>query len=136
MLPHLSVRRSMLYGVRSGGGQAFEPVVGLLGLDPVLDRSIGVLSGGERQRVALARALMASPAVLLLDEPLTALDSALRARILPYLERVRDELAVPMVYVSHDAAEVRVMADWVVALEKGRVVQSAAELGVPAVGRS
>ena len=79
---------------------------------------------------------MASPAVLLLDEPLTALDSALRARILPYLERVRDELAVPMVYVSHDAAEVRVMADWVVALEKGRVVQSAAELGVPAVGRS
>ena len=136
LFPHLNVRRNILYGVISGGGRAIEPVVGLLELDPVLDRSIGALSGGERQRVALARALMASPAVLLLDEPLTALDSALRSRILPYLERVRDELAVPMVYVSHDAAEVRVMADWVVALEKGRVVQSAADLGVPAAGRS
>ena len=136
LFPHLNVRRNILYGVNSGGGRAIESVVGLLELGPVLDRSIEALSGGERQRVALARALMASPAVLLLDEPLTALDSALRARILPYLERVRDELAVPMVYVSHDAAEVRVMADWVVALEKGRVVQSAAELGVPAVGRS
>ena len=136
LFPHLNVRRNILYGVNSGGGRAIESVVGLLELGPVLDRSIEALSGGERQRVALARALMASPAVLLLDEPLTALDSALRARILPYLERVRDELAVPMVYVSHDAAEVRVMADWVVVLEKGCVVQSAAELGVPAVGWS
>jgi molybdate transport system ATP-binding protein len=136
LFPHLNVRRNILYGVSSGGGQAIEPVVGLLELGPVLDRSIGALSGGERQRVALARALMASPAVLLLDEPLTALDSALRSRILPYLERVRDELAMPMVYVSHDAAEVRYLADWVVVLEKGCVVRSAAELDVPAVGRS
>ena len=110
--------------------------VGLLELGPVLDRSIGVLSGGERQRVALARAVMTSPAVLLLDEPLTALDSALRSRILPYLERIRDEFAIPMVYVSHDLAEVRVMADWVVVLEGGRVVQSAAKLGVAAAVRA
>ena len=79
---------------------------------------------------------MTSPAVLLLDEPLTALDSALRSRILPYLERIRDEFAIPMVYVSHDLAEVRVMADWVVVLEGGRVVQSAAKLGVAAAVRA
>lgn len=136
LFPHLNVRRNILYGVDSGGVQAVEPVVGLLELGPVLDRSIGVLSGGERQRVALARALMTSPAVLLLDEPLTALDSALRSRILPYLERIRDEFEIPMVYVSHDLAEVRVMADWVVVLEGGRVVQSAAKLGVAAAVRA
>ena len=136
LFPHLNVRRNILYGVDSGGVQAVEPVVGLLELGPVLDRSIGVLSGGERQRVALARALMTSPAVLLLDEPLTALDSALRSRILAYLERIRDEFEIPMVYVSHDLAEVRVMADWVVVLEGGRVVQSAAKLGVAAAVRA
>ena len=124
LFPHLNVRRNILYGVDSSVGQDIGPVVRLLELRNVLDRDIRALSGGELQRVALARALMMSPAVLLLDEPLTALDTDLRSRILPYLERIRDELVTPMVYVSHDVSEVRAVADWVIVLEAGRAVQS------------
>jgi molybdate transport system ATP-binding protein len=100
----------------------------MLELDPLQTRAVTTLSGGERQRVALARALMAMPALLLLDEPLAALDRGLRERILPYLERIRDELAIPMLYVSHAESEVRAIADWVVVLDQGRVVRSGAEL--------
>jgi molybdate transport system ATP-binding protein len=87
-----------------------------------------VLYGRRRQRVALARALMSAPELLLLDEPLNAIDLELRRRILPYLERVRDELAVPILYVTHDRDEVRQLADHVVVLEKGKVVSSGAGL--------
>ena len=121
LFPHMNVRRNLLYGAKSGGGDGVEQVLGLLELGPMLDRDVTSLSGGERQRVALARALMVSPALLLLDEPLAALDTGLRARILPYLERIRDELATPMLYVSHDEAEVRTIADRVVVLDAGRV---------------
>ncbi len=100
----------------------------LLEIDTLLSRAVDGLSGGERQRVALARALMTEPDLLLLDEPLTALDLGLRDRILPYLERVRDELGTPMVYVSHVADEVRRVADWAIVLEAGRAVRS----GTPA----
>ena len=124
LFPHMNVRRNILYGAAAAGGQPLEQVVAMLELDQMLDRGVTALSGGERQRVALARALMASPALLLLDEPLAALDHELRERILPYLERIRDELATPMLYVSHAEAEVRALADWVVVLEGGRVVQS------------
>ena len=88
------------------------------------------LSGGERQRVALARALMTDPDLLLLDEPLAALDLGLRDRILPYLERVRDELGTPMIYVSHAADEVRRVADRAIVLEAGRAVRSGAPADV------
>ena len=126
LFPHMNVRRNILYGADAGGGPPLDQVVGMLELGPMLDRDVTALSGGERQRVALARALMASPALLLLDEPLAALDRGLRERILPYLERIRDELAIPMLYVSHAEAEVRAMADWVVELDGGRVVRSGA----------
>ena len=128
LFPHMNVRRNVLYGATDGGGPRFTQVVGMLELDPMLSRGVTALSGGERQRVALARALMASPALLLLDEPLAALDRGLRERILPYLERIRDELAIPMLYVSHAEAEVRAIADWVVVLDGGRVVRSSAGL--------
>jgi len=128
LFPHLNVQRNILYGVGSGSGQEIDQVVGLLELGDVLDRDIEGLSGGERQRVALARALMVSPAVLLLDEPLTALDADLRSRILPYLERIRDELATPMVYVSHDPSEIRAVADTVIVLTAGRAVRSGPDL--------
>ena len=124
LFPHMNVRRNMLYGADAAGGQRLEQVVGMLELDSMLDRNVTALSGGERQRVALARALTASPALLLLDEPLAALDRGLRDRILPYLERVRDELAIPMLYVSHAEMEVRAVADWVVELDAGRVTRS------------
>ena len=93
-------------------------------IDTLLARSVDGLSGGERQRVALARALMTEPDLLLLDEPLAALDTGLRDRILPYLERVRDEIGTPIVYVSHVADEVRRVADWAIVLEAGRAVRS------------
>ena len=124
LFPHMNVRRNILYGADVEGGQQLDQVVGMLELDTMFDRAVTALSGGERQRVALARALMASPALLLLDEPLAALDRGLRERILPYLERIRDELAIPMLYVSHAEAEVRAVADWVVVLDAGRVARS------------
>ena len=124
LFPHMNVRRNILYGADVEAGQQLDQVVGMLELDTMFDRAVTALSGGERQRVALARALMASPALLLLDEPLAALDRGLRERILPYLERIRDELAIPMLYVSHAEAEVRAVADWVVVLDAGRVARS------------
>ena len=128
LFPHMNVRRNILYGAGAEPGGGFEHVIALLELGPLLDRGVAGLSGGERQRVALARALAASPALLLLDEPLAALDATLRSRILPYLERIRDDLATPMLYVSHAEAEVRALADWVVVLDGGRVLRSGAEL--------
>ena len=122
LFPHLNVRRNVLYGRRDSQRLALDQVAGMLEVAGLLDRRIQQLSGGERQRVALARALMSAPEVLLLDEPLAAVDVERRRRILPYLERVRDELAVPIVYVTHDAEEVRRIADRVIVLEGGKVV--------------
>ena len=133
LFPHLDVRRNVLYGARRrvadrGPHDTHASVLELLEIDRLLSRSVDGLSGGERQRVALARALMTDPDLLLLDEPLAALDLGLRDRILPYLERVRDELGTPMIYVSHVADEVRRVADWAIVLDTGRAVRS----GVPA----
>ena len=122
LFPHMSVRRNVLYGRREGQKLSLDAVAAMLEIAPLLHRAVPQLSGGERQRVALARALMSAPAVLLLDEPLAAVDVERRRRILPYLERVRDDLRVPIVYVTHDPAEVRQLANEVVVLEDGRVV--------------
>jgi molybdate transport system ATP-binding protein len=124
LFPHMSVRRNVLYGRRDGQRLSLETVVRMLEIAPFLDRQVPQLSGGERQRVALARALMSAPELLLLDEPLAAVDVERRRRILPYLERVRDELMVPIIYVTHDPSEVRQLADHVVILDEGRVVDT------------
>ena len=122
LFPHMSVRRNVLYGRRDGQKLSLATVAEMLEIETLLDRDVPQLSGGERQRVALARALMSAPELLLLDEPLAAVDVERRRRILPYLERVRDELCVPIVYVTHDPAEARQLADQIIVLEQGQVV--------------
>jgi molybdate transport system ATP-binding protein len=125
LFPHLSVKHNVDYGRWMSGHAAdaaiFAHVVELLDIGPLLARRPGKLSGGERQRVAIGRALLMRPRLLLLDEPLASLDAARKSEILPYLERLRDEARVPMVYVSHDAREVQRVATRVVTMEVGRV---------------
>ena len=120
LFPHMNVRSNVLYGRRPGQKLALDTVVGMLEVGGLIDRRVPELSGGERQRVALARALMSAPEVLLLDEPLAAVDVERRRRILPYLLRVRDDLGIPVIYVSHDREEVDQLADRVIVLQEGR----------------
>jgi molybdate transport system ATP-binding protein len=145
LFQHLDVRRNVLFGAgrrAQDAGRAatatlsLDRVVGVLDIAALLERRIDTLSGGERQRVALARALLSEPDLLLLDEPLAALHSALRDRYLADLQRVRDELHTPLVYVSHDADEVRAIAEWVLVLEAGRISRSGPPADVLGFGRS
>ncbi|HEY7297016.1 MAG TPA: molybdenum ABC transporter ATP-binding protein [Xanthobacteraceae bacterium] len=128
LFPHLSVRRNILYGYRralAGGAKEeirFDEVVALLGIGHLLPRAIGQLSGGERQRVALGRALLAQPRLLLMDEPLAALDRMSKEEILPYFEALHASLSIPLLYVSHDISEVERLADHMVLLDGGRVM--------------
>jgi molybdate transport system ATP-binding protein len=126
LFPHLSVQGNLDYGLRrtpvAQRRIALDQAVELLGIAPLLGRRSTALSGGERQRVAIARALVTSPQLLLMDEPLAALDAARKAEILPYLEGLNAALAIPIVYVSHAIAEVARLADHLVLLDQGRVV--------------
>jgi molybdate transport system ATP-binding protein len=125
LFPHMNVRANLDYGRWMSGHKrddaAFDRVVSLLGIGHLLDRRPGALSGGERQRIAIGRALLMQPRLLLLDEPLASLDAARKAEIFPYLERLRDEANVPMIYVSHSPAEIRRIANTVVRLDGGTV---------------
>lgn len=140
LFPHLTVRQNLSYGqwfARSRSSLSDpEKIITMLGLEALLPRRPGLLSGGEKQRVAIGRALLASPRILLMDEPLSALDEARKAEILPYIERLRDELKLPVLYVSHSVGEVARLADRVVAMADGRVtgIGSASEiLGIQTV---
>ena len=127
LFPHLSVRQNLRYGrwfaPRTPPPAREAAVVEMLGIGALLDRRPATLSGGERQRVAIGRALMAGPRLILADEPLSALDDDRKADILPYLERLRDELQVPMLYVSHAMPEVARIATTVALLDRGRLIR-------------
>jgi len=126
LFPHLSVKRNLEYGWRrvppADRQIPFHDVVELLGIGALLKRATHSLSGGERQRVAIARALLTSPKLLLMDEPLSALDHGAKQAILPYLESLHDEFAIPSLYVSHDPNEVARLADHMVMLDQGKVL--------------
>jgi molybdate transport system ATP-binding protein len=116
LFPHMSVRGNIAFGSHSQDG--LEPLLQILDVGGLLDRRVSKLSGGEKQRVAIARALMTRPSILLLDEPLAGVDRERREVILPYILRIRRELHVPLMYVTHDEAELRAIADRVLRLEK------------------
>ncbi|WP_425501558.1 molybdenum ABC transporter ATP-binding protein [Roseobacter ponti] len=149
LFPHLSVAQNLRYGRRFAPRNAHpadpDHVIGLLGIGHLMDRRPASLSGGEKQRVAIGRALLAGPDIILADEPLAALDAERKAEILPYFERLRDEMPVPVLYVSHDIPEMSRLASTVIALKDGRVAgqgpadeilsdASATPLGVRAAG--
>ena len=128
LFPHLSVKGNLDYARRRAdsrhGAIDMAHAVALLGIGDLLDRPTTDLSGGERQRIAIARALLSNPRLLLLDEPLASLDWKRKNEVLPYLERVREELDIPMLYVSHSPSEVARLADHVVVLDAGSVIAS------------
>lgn len=148
LFPHLSVRQNLTYGQRYApdGGLGLEEVTSLLGLAPLLARRPATLSGGEAQRVAIGRALLSNPALLLMDEPLSALDAPRKAEILPFLESLTRRAACPILYVSHSLPEVARLASHMVVLDKGRLVAEgslqqilsdpalAATIGLPEMG--
>jgi len=134
LFPHLSVKTNILFGrfftPKAERAAPFDAIVETLGVGHLLERRPGTLSGGERQRVGLARALLASPRLLLMDEPMAALDYARRQEIMGLIERLRDEFATPIVLVSHSAEEIARLADETVIIDKGRVVAQGAPLEV------
>lgn len=140
LFPHLTVRQNITYGAWFAGRSTTADtarIVELMAIGALLARRPGTLSGGEKQRVALARAILSQPRMLLMDEPLSALDDARKAEVLPYLERLRDETRLPILYVSHSAAEIARLATTVVLIDQGRLVlagPAAQILSDPAAG--
>ena len=135
LFEHLDVRGNLAFASQRAkpagrDGMSLEAAIALLGIGGLLGRRAHELSGGERQRVAIARALATQPRLLLLDEPLAALDAARRQEILPWLERLRDELRIPMLYVTHSADEMARLADTLVLLDQGRIVATGALQGM------
>lgn len=130
LFPHLDVRRNLLYGQarRPGGrrGISVETVANILRIEPLLDRGVRDLSGGEQRRISLARALLASPRLLLLDEPLSGLDDPLKFEIIRYLNGVHEEFGIPFLFISHDLLEMRLLTDRTIVLADGRIAESAA----------
>jgi molybdate transport system ATP-binding protein len=127
LFPHLNVRANLLYGYRRQFAEnpsiTFPHVIEVMEISTLLERSVTSLSGGEQQRVGFARAILSAPRLLLLDEPMSSLDSRLKTRLIPFLHRIRDEFQIPFLYVTHDAAELVALCDEVLVLERGHLVE-------------
>ena len=125
LFPHLSVQANLFYGQRQPQPEkeafSLEHVAAVMEIAALLGRDVTTLSGGEQQRVAFARAILSAPRLLLLDEPMSSLDSRLKARLLPFLHRIREEFKIPLIYVTHDASELRALCDEVILFEGGRI---------------
>lgn len=130
LFPHLNVRENLLYGYRAASAPkeifSLEHVAEVMEIAPLFDRNVTGLSGGEQQRVAFARAILSMPRLLLLDEPMSSLDSKLKKRLIPFLLRIRDEFHIPFIYVTHDADELSSLCDEIIVLKQGRVVERGA----------
>ena len=124
LFPHLSVKGNLRYGLNRNENLSFDELVKTLGLESLLNRNIDLLSGGEKQRVAFARAVLASPDLLLMDEPLTNLNEELKSKVRELILWIRDELKIPIIYVSHDADDIVSLCDTVTILEEGKNVLS------------
>lgn len=124
LFPHLSVKGNLRYGLNRNENLSFEELVKTLGLESLLNRNIDLLSGGEKQRVAFARAVLASPDLLLMDEPLSNLNEELKSKVREIILWIRDELRIPIIYVSHDADDIVSLCDTVTILKEGRNVLS------------
>ncbi len=127
LFPHLNVRANLVYGYRPAVSEnelfTIERVVDVMEIAPLLERNVTTLSGGEQQRVAFARAILSAPRLLLLDEPMSSLDTRLKQRLIPFLLRIRDEFRIPLIYVTHDADELFALCDEVLVLDNGRVLE-------------
>jgi molybdate transport system ATP-binding protein len=127
LFPHLNVRANLLYGygrpIVENGTFTLPHVTEVMEISTLLERDVTSLSGGEQQRVGFARAILSSPRLLLLDEPMSSLDSELKTRLIPFLQRIRDEFRIPFIYVTHDASELIALCDEVLVLKRGRVVE-------------
>lgn len=124
LFPHYRVRKNLTYGMPASARPRFDAIVGLLGIAHLLERMPGTLSGGEAQRVSIGRALLTDPDLLLMDEPLSGLDGARKRELLQFILRLVDEVQIPVVYISHDPAEITAIADHLTVLESGRVLAS------------
>ena len=127
LFPHLNVEANLLYGYRHHAADneslTLKHVIEVMEISDLIDRNVGSLSGGEQQRVGFARAILSAPRLLLLDEPMSNLDSQLKTRLIPFLQRIRDEFHIPLIYVTHDASELAALCDEVLILERGRLVE-------------
>jgi molybdate transport system ATP-binding protein len=127
LFPHLSVRENLVYGYRPASGPqevfSLEHVANVMEIAQLFERNVTSLSGGEQQRVAFTRAILSVPRLLLLDEPMSSLDSRLKRRLIPFLHRIREEFRIPLIYVTHDADELTALCDEVLVLERGRIIE-------------